>query len=324
MMTDDGQLAADLGQALLTTIAGDVSFDRLTRELYSTDASNYRVVPLGVVLPRNADDICAVLETAAQFDVPVLPRGGGTSLSGQTVGRAIILDLSRYLDAILEESLEEHWVRVQPGVVLDRLNRYLRPADLMVGPDPASSPAATLGGMMGNNSTGMHSILYGMTADHVLDLEVTLANGDQISVGPSNPLPEPLKSGLEAILKEYEPEIETRYPKTRRSVAGYPLNKLVRPGYDPAQLFVGSEGTLGVITAAKIGLVKRPPATRLAVLQFEALRPALEIVPLILETGPSAIELNDRFFLDLTRGVPAFAKRLTFVDGDPRCLLVVE
>ena len=324
MKTEDGQLAADLGQALRSTVSGDVRFDRLTRELYSTDASNYRIVPLGVVLPRDAGDICAVLETAAQFDVPVLPRGGGTSLSGQTVGRAIILDLTRHLDGILEESREERWVRVQPGVVLDQLNRYIRPADLMVGPDPASSPAATLGGMLGNNSTGMHSILYGMMADHVLELEVILVNGDQITVGPDRALPNPLRSGLEAILDEYEPEIESRYPKTWRTVAGYSLNKLVRPDYDPAQLFVGSEGTLGVITAAKVGLVPRPPATRLVVLQFEALRPALEIVPVILETGPSAIELNDRFFLDLTRGVPAFARRLSFVDGDPRCLLVVE
>jgi FAD/FMN-containing dehydrogenase/Fe-S oxidoreductase len=313
-----------LGQALQTTVAGEVRFDRLTRELYSTDASNYRILPLGVVLPGDVDDICAVLETAAHFDVPVLPRGGGTSLSGQTVGRAIILDLTRHLDAILEESREERWVRVQPGIVLEQLNRYLRPANLMVGPDPASAPAATLGGMLGNNSTGTHSILYGMMADHVLELEVTLANGDQITAGPGAPLPEPLKGGLEAILEEYEPEIESRYPKTWRTVAGYALNKLARPDYDPAQLFVGSEGTLGVITAAKIGLVQRPPATRLAVLQFEALRPALEMVPLILETGPSAIELNDRFFLDLTRRVPSFARRLTFVEGDPRCLLVVE
>jgi FAD/FMN-containing dehydrogenase/Fe-S oxidoreductase len=316
--------STELEHALRTAVSGEVRFDRLTRHLYSTDASHYRIVPLGVVLPRHADDIGAVMTLARQFGVPVLPRGGGTSLSGQTVGPAIILDTSRYLDAVLEVNPQERWVRVQPGVVLDQLNTTLRPHALMFGPDPASSAAATLGGMLGNNSTGTHSILYGLTADHTLELDVILADGSPITVGPDAPLPAPLNASLSAILHTYREEIETRYPKTWRTVAGYALDRLIRPDANPAHLFVGSEGTLGVIVSAKLGLVPRPIATGLAVVEFDSLRAALEAVPVMLETGPAAIELIDRWFLNVTRRVPAFARRLTFVEGDPHCLLVVE
>ncbi len=291
-------IADDLTHALRQVLRGDVRFDRFTRQLYSTDASSYRVVPLGVVLPKDNDDVSAILSVAAQFNVPVLPRGGGTSLSGQSIGSAIILDTSRYLDSILEFNAEENWVRAQSGVVLDQLNRHLQPHGRMFGPDPASSAAATLGGMFGNNSTGTHSILYAMTADHTLELD--------------------------SIITRYRPEIETRYPKTWRSVAGYNLNRLAQPNANPAQLFVGSEGTLGMILAAKLNLVTKPTATRLAILQFDTLRAALETVPVILETGPASVELMDTFFIQLTRSVPNFASRLTFVDGNPRCLLIVE
>jgi FAD/FMN-containing dehydrogenase/Fe-S oxidoreductase len=313
-----------LEQALKSAVRGETRFDTLTRQLYSTDASNYRITPLGMVTPRDEDDVIAVLAVASQFDAPVLPRGGGTSLSGQSIGPAVILDTSRYLDSIIEFNADEAWVRVQSGVVLDHLNRYLQPHGLVFGPDPSSSAAATLGGMLGNNSTGTHSILYGMTADHTLELDVALADGRRITVGADSPLPNDLSMGLDSILNHYRPEIETRYPKTWRTVAGYNLNRLAQPNANPAQLFVGSEGTLGIILAAKLNLVNRPTATRLAILQFDTLRAALEIVPVILETGPASVELMDYFFIELTRSVPNFASRLTFVDGNPRCLLIVE
>ena len=315
----------EIVRQLKAAVRGEVRFDPLTRQLYSTDASHYRVVPHGVVLPRDADDIAAVLEVAAQYDLAVLPRGGGTSLSGQSVGQAIIVDTSRYLDSILEVNIEEQWVRVQPGVVLDHLNARLRPHGLMFGPDPASSAAATLGGMLGNNSTGSHSIVYGMTADHTLELEVMLADGRRVRPGPNFAgLDRDTTAVLRALLERCRPEIEARYPKTWRTVAGYDFNHLIAPEANLARLFVGSEGTLGIITEAKLKLVRRPATTALVILRFDSLAAALTRMPLILETKPSAVELIDKFFLDLTRRVPAFAARLTFVDGDPHCLFIVE
>jgi FAD/FMN-containing dehydrogenase/Fe-S oxidoreductase len=314
----------ELEKAIRVAIRGETRFDAISRQLYSTDASNYRIVPMGVVLPRDEEDIFSVLDVAAKYNAPVLPRGGGTSLSGQSIGSAIILDTSRYLDSILDFNPEEGWVRVQPGVVLDHLNHYLRPHGYMFGPDPSSSAAATLGGMLGNNSTGTHSIIHGMTADHTLELEVVLADGNRLTVGHDSPLPGNYGAGIKTILEQSRPEIETRYPRTWRTVAGYALNHLIQPDANPARLFVGSEGTLGIILAAKLKVVALPKLSRLVVLQFDTLRSALESLPVILETDPAAVELMDRFFIQLTRSIPNFARRLSFVDGDPRCLLIVE
>ncbi|MBM4425156.1 MAG: FAD-binding protein [Chloroflexi bacterium] len=330
---------ADLANALRKSVRGEVKFDSLTRQLYSTDASSYRLAPLGVVLPRDADDVCAAISAAAQFNAPVLPRGSGTSISGQTVGPAVILDTSRYLDSILEVNAEEGWARAQAGVVRDHLNTHLAPHGLLFGPDPASSMAATLGGMLGNNSTGMHSILYGMSADHTLELDLALADGSRLTVGPDHPLSEPYRSRLDDILTRYRSEIETRYPKTWRAVAGYNLNRMLEsyqnlhPNFqsqtsnhkpNPAHLFVGSEGTLAVILSAKVKLVPKPKRVRLAIIHFGSLRAALESTPAILDTGPSAIELADRYFFNLIRRVPSFARRLTFIEGDPEATLTVE
>lgn len=328
---------ADLAGALRKAVRGEVRFDSLSRQLYSTDASSYRIVPMGVVTPRDADDVCAALAVAAQFNAPIIPRGSGTSISGQSVGAAIILDTSRYLDSILEVNAEERWARAQAGVVRDHLNTHAAPHGILFGPDPASSMAATLGGMLGNNSTGMHSILYGMSADNTIELEVALADGSRLAVGPDHPLPEPYRSRLSDILNRYRAEIETRYPKTWRTVAGYNLNRLL-PSYNnphpafansdhnpnPAHLFIGSEGTLAVILSAKVRLVPKPGFVRLAIVHFDSLRASLECAPAILETEPSAVELADRYFFDLTRRVPAFARRLTFIEGDPEATLTVE
>jgi FAD/FMN-containing dehydrogenase/Fe-S oxidoreductase len=314
----------ELEQAIKGAIRGEIHFDALTRQLYSTDASNYRVVPLGVVIPRDEDDITAVLEVAGRFNAPVVPRGAGTSLSGQSIGPAIILDTSRYIDSILDFNAEEGWVQVQPGVVLDHLNRYLLPKGLMFGPDPSSCAAATLGGMLGNNSTGTHSIVYGMTADHTIELEIALADGTRLTVGNSAPLPTKYRTSLDSIIEQNRSQIEKFYPKTWRTVAGYALNDLSQPNANPARLFVGSEGTLGIILTAKLHVVNRPKYSRVAILQFDALRVALESVPVILETDPAAVELLDYFFIQLTRSVPNFSRRLSFVDGCPRCLLIVE
>ncbi|HEX3000608.1 MAG TPA: FAD-binding oxidoreductase, partial [Armatimonadota bacterium] len=193
-----------IAQELKDQIAGEVHFDAYTRALYSTDASIYRVPPLGVVVPRRAADLAAVVALAARERIPLLPRGAGTSLAGQTIGRALILDCSRYLNHVLEINAEEGWVRVQPGVVLDQLNETLRPHGLMFGPDVATSSRACLGGMIGNNSSGARSIIYGKTADHLLALKVLLADGSEAEFGPNAV---PRQSGLESELYREIPRI---------------------------------------------------------------------------------------------------------------------
>ena len=171
----------ELIHELKQAIHGDVRFDRLTRQIYSTDASSYRIVPAGVVIPRHGDDVAAAIELAGRHRASLVPRGGGSSLSGQTIGPGLILDYSRYLNRGVELNTEEQWVRVEAGITLDQLNETLRPHGLMVGPDPASSAVATLGGMAGNNTTGSHSIKYGLLIDHVeeVDIQSPVCNGGQ-------------------------------------------------------------------------------------------------------------------------------------------------
>ncbi len=176
---------ADFLAELRPRVAGELRDDLYARTLYSTDASLYQVMPYGVLIPRHADDMQAAVELAAKHHVPLLPRAAGSSLAGQSVNTALVMDTSRYLDQVLEINAEEGWVRVQPGVVLDKLNGALRPHGLQFGPDPASSNRACLGGIVSNNATGSHSILYGMTADHVLEMQVILDDGAYAHLQPA-------------------------------------------------------------------------------------------------------------------------------------------
>src|SRR5213083_917829 len=168
----------ELYEALKKRVIGEVRFDRVSRLMYSTDASIYEIEPIGVVIPRTHEDVFATMEVARDFKAPVLPRGGGTSLAGQTVGNAVVIDMSKYLNRVLEVNTEEHWALVEPGVVQEQFNLHLRPLGFLFGPDTATSNRATLGGMMGNNSAGSHSIVYGKTIDHILEMDVVLSSGE--------------------------------------------------------------------------------------------------------------------------------------------------
>jgi len=317
----------DLVSELTAQVSGEVHFDQVTRLLYSTDASNYQIEPIGVVFPRDVDDIIAVHEFASRLGIPLLPRGAGTSLAGQSVGQAIVIDMSRYMNRLLGVHGDQETATVQAGMVLGHLNAQLASLGLMVGPDPASADRATIGGCLGNNATGMHSILYGMFGDHVRSIDVVLPDGVRVSLGTDStgsPVVAQLEARVRSLLKENADEIKRRYPKTWRSVAGYALNCLDPDNLDLARLFAGAEGTLGTVVAVELGLVARPKDTRLVLLHFDDMRAALEVVPAILDVEPSAIELLDKMLLDLTRNHPDYSKLLTFVDGDPQAILIVE
>lgn len=312
----------------------EVRFDRMSRLLYSTDASIYQMMPIGVAIPRDADEVSAAVQIASAHNVPILPRGGGSSLAGQAVGHALILDFSRYMDDILEVDAASSWVRVQPGITLGNLNLSLRERELMFGPDPASADRATMGGILGNNSTGAHSIVYGMTLDHVIETEVVLADGSRVKFDSTTSwegrarratLEGELYRKLPDILQEYRGEIKSRYPRTFRHVAGYNLNRMLDPSViNLSSLMVGSEGTLGVVTEMKVNLVPVPRAKRLVMVHYADMRMAMEAVPLILESHPTAIEVLDKMLLDLTRDRIEYSRLLTFVRGNPQVVLLVE
>jgi FAD/FMN-containing dehydrogenase/Fe-S oxidoreductase len=326
----------DLEHELRRRVEGDVRFDRVSRLLYSTDASMYQVEPIGVVLPRHAGDVEAVLEVANRTATPVLPRGAGTSLTGQAVNRALVLDMSRHMDRILEVNEDERWVRVEPGVVQDALNAHLRPRGLLFGPDTSTSNRATLGGMLGNNSGGAHSIAYGLTVDHVLELTALLADGTRVVLRELGP--EALRAkcdapGLEGRIyretlrlgREHADEVRARYPRHWRRVAGYNLNEVPREGpFNLARVVVGSEGTLLTIVEARMRLVRRPGATALCVIHYREIQEALESSQAILETGPYAVELTDKLILDLARDNLEQRARIGFLQGDPGAILIVE
>ena len=177
----------ELEQDLKRAVGGEVRFDSYSREMYATDGSIYRMVPLGVVLPRDADDVSAAIETASRHGAPVLPRGGGTGLAGQTVNQAVVIDFSKYMHDVLELNVAEQWVRTQPGIAIGELNRQLAKTGLHFTPDPSTANRANIGGAIGNNSCGAHSIVYGKTVDHVLDLDVTLSDGTRTRFGARRP-----------------------------------------------------------------------------------------------------------------------------------------
>ncbi|MEJ5241062.1 MAG: FAD-linked oxidase C-terminal domain-containing protein [Anaerolineales bacterium] len=339
----------------LRRLVKDVRFDWATRLLYSTDASAYQIVPFGVVLPRHAEEVQAVMEVANRYRLPILARGAGTSLAGQAVGEALIVDFSRYLNRILEINAEEGWARVEPGVVCDALMAAARRHGLTYGSEPASSDRATFGGMLNNNSTGAHSLLYGMTADQVLSAEVLLADGTRTRFEALSAeawkersrrqgLEGEIYRGVQALIEQYADAIRKGYPRTWRRASGYSLNYLLPPlgftatrpaGWDDAlpyplggpnlaKLLAGSEGTLAVVLEATFRLVRLPKKTGLCVVHFESVAAAADATPMILESRPTAVELMDEVMIRATRSVPAYARMLRWVQGEPGAVLVVE
>jgi FAD/FMN-containing dehydrogenase/Fe-S oxidoreductase len=326
----------DIENELKRRVSGEVKFDPFSRVLYSTDASIYQMEPVGVVIPRNVEDVLAVIEVAKEHGVPVLPRAGGTSLAGQTVNHAIVTDFSKYLNQLIEVNQEEQWARVEPGIVLDDLNRQLLPYGLMYAPDPTTSNRACVGGGVGNNSCGAHSVIYGKTIDHVKEVSVILSDGTQTHFHELDSrgleaklsgagLESEIYRGVRRLAQENAAEIEARYPNIMRRVSGYNLDEFLTDSpFNMTKMVVGSEGTLCVITEIKINLVPRPIMTALAVVHFQDIFGASDAVQHILEHNPSSIEIMDKNVLERSRQSPGLATNMAFIEGNPGAILVVE
>src|ERR1700690_39722 len=294
--------SAALDQALRRHVRGDVRFDSSSRALYATDGSNYRQVPIGVVLPRDADDVIAAVSLAREYGAPLLCRGGGTSLAGQCCNIALVLDFPRYMGNIVEIDPERRTARVQPGVVLDSLRNAAEKHHLTFAPDPASHSRCTLGGMIGNNSCGVHSVMAGKTDDNIEGLDVLTYDGLRIKVGKT--MDEDLQqiireggrrgeiySGLKRLRDQYADLVRQRYPNIPRRVSGYNLNFLLpENGFDVARALVGSEGTCVSVLEATCRLVESPPARVLLLIAYPDIYQCADHVPDVMAHKPLGLE----------------------------------
>ncbi len=315
-------------------IEGEVLFDAYSRGRYSTDASIYQIEPLGVVIPRSEQDIVRTVQIARDAGVPVLPRGGGTSQIGQTVGAAVVVDTSKYLNRTLELDVPARTVWVEPGVVLEQLNNFLKPHKLFFPVDVSTGNRATLGGMAGNNSCGARSLRYGNMVHNVRAIEAVLADGARLRFGDlpggaaeaaDTPRYSELVRLLRALGAREREEIERRFPKLLRRVGGYNIDELTGARPNLARLLVGSEGTLGFFSRLQLDLQPIPPHRVLGVCQFPTFYQAMDATQHIVRLGPSAVELVDRTMIDLARAIAMFRATVErVVKGQPQALLLVE
>src|SRR5215468_6109518 len=333
-MRFDNGLAAELEARLRRELQGEVLFDAFSRGRYSTDASIYQIEPLGVVMPKSRGDAAAAIAIAREDGVPVLPRGAGTSQCGQTVARALVVDCSKHLDRVISVDVEGRRARVEPGVVLDRLNRLLRKDKLFFPVDPSTASRATIGGMTANNSCGSRSLRYGNMVHNVRAIDALLADGTQAWFGevPGNfdngEMPEgyrDLVRRMRALHRREADEIERRFPKVLRRVGGYNIDSIDDAGHNMARLLVGSEGTLAFFNEIELDLQPIPAHRVLGICHFPSFYNAMAATKQIVELGPSAVELVDRTMIELSRDIPMFRAVVDrFVRGEPAALLLTE
>jgi FAD/FMN-containing dehydrogenase/Fe-S oxidoreductase len=325
-------LAKRLESRLCAEIAGDVFFDKTTRGMYATDASIYQMMPLGVVVPRTALDVEAAIAIARESGVPATARGGGTSQCGQTVNYGLIVDVSRYLREVVSLDTAARRVRVQPGIVLDELNRALKKDGLFFPVDPSTASRATIGGMTANNSSGARSIRYGIMADNVAGIDAVLADGTRAYFGEVGPhdgaAPQRYRELIErvrAIAAREASEIDARIPKVQRHVGGYAIQTIRPDAFNMAKLLVGSEGTLAFFNEIDLVLQPLPRAKVLGVCHFPAFADAMRSTQALVGLDPVAVELVDRTMIELSREIAAFAPTIAkYVRGEPGSLLLVE
>lgn len=334
-------------EILSRKIKGDVKADALHRVVYATDASAYREMPMAVVYPKDADDVKVCVHFARENGITLIPRAAGTSLAGQVVGNGLVVDISKYMNRILEVNEQEHWVRVEPGVVLDELNLHVKPFGLFFGPETSTSNRCCLGGMVGNNSCGSHSLVYGSTRDHLLEASVILSNGEEIvlrGMKPEEVRERMTRDSFEGrlfrktigMLAEYKEEIIENFPDPalRRRNSGYAIDQLLYSDYfdkkssehfNLCKLLAGSEGTLAFVTELKLNLVPLPPREKAVIcVHCATLEETFEGNLVALRHAPVAVELMDRNILELSKGNIAQNKNRFFIQGDPAAILIVE
>jgi len=325
---------------LQARVDGEVRFDEYSRQLYATDASLYEVLPIGVVYPQSTEDVAAVMSYCAQREIPVLPRGGGTSLAGQTVNEAVVLDFSRYMNDLVEARPDDRRARAQPGIKLGDLNGELADHGLKFAPDPAWGDKSVLGGAIGNNSTGAHSLQYGKTDAYIEECEVVLADGTVTTFGevtreelrdradPDGDLESRIYAEIERILAEEGEEIESHYPDLKRNVSGYNLDWVLDDAQNGtinvASLLAGSEGTLAIVTEAEVSLEPIPETKSMGLLAYEGLIEAMEDVADILEHDPAAVEVLDDVLIDLAQDTAEFEDVVGMLPEGTRAVLIVE
>jgi FAD/FMN-containing dehydrogenase/Fe-S oxidoreductase len=334
MPLDNPPAASRLEARLKRELRGEVMFDPFTRGRYATDASIYQIEPLGVAVPRDKADVMAALAVAREEGVPVLPRGGGTSQCGQTVAQALVLDCSKYMDRVVALDPQERRVRVQPGVVMERLNQRLRPHKLWFPVDVSTGDRATLGGMTANNSCGARSIRYGNMVHNVRAIDAILADGSEAHFAevPGNfgddVAPERYRGlvrDMRALHRREADEIEARFPKVLRRVGGYNIDMVSDTGHNMAHLLVGSEGTLAFFSEIELDLQPIPPHRVLGICHFPSFYRAMDATQHIVKLGPAAVELVDRTMIELARANPVFRPVVErFVQGEPEAILLCE
>ena len=325
-----------LERRLKAQLLGDVEFDAFTRGRYATDASHYQIMPIGVVAPRSIKEIEHTLALARQEGVSVLPRGAGTSQAGQTVNASLVIDCSKYLDHLVELDVPGKRCVVEPGIVLDELNRRLKPHGLWFPVDISTSSRATIGGMVGNNSCGARSLRYGNTRENVLSIDAVMADGTAVHFGPTAPdlsdLPahsplRPVARTLLDLAAREADEIETQFPKVQRRVGGYNLDALTpgRNRLNLAHILVGSEGTLAFSTRIELALSPVLGARAVGACHFGSFAQAMDVAQYIVKLRPIAVELVDRTMLGLARDIAMFKPTIdAVVRGDPEAILFVE
>jgi FAD/FMN-containing dehydrogenase/Fe-S oxidoreductase len=347
MAHKDNASGRDL-KLLATQLEGDLFTDFSMRLMYATDASVYREIPLAVIRPRNAEDIWKVVNFASANCMTVIPRGAGTSLAGQVVGRGLVVDVSKYMNQILEFNANERWVRVEPGVVLDELNQFLESAGLFFAPETSTSNRCVIGGMVGNNSSGSHSLIYGSTRDHLLEARAILSDGSKAEFRSlyregferklmGENLENRLYRQIHNILSDEQlrKQIRSEYPDPSliRRNTGYAIDTLLDTDpfssetepFNFCKLIAGSEGTLAFVTEVKLNLLPLPPAEKaLVCVHFDTVANAIKGNLIALGYNPGAVELIDKTILDLTRANITQSRNRFFLKGDPGAILIIE
>jgi len=333
--------------SLRRELKGDLYTDQTQRILYATDASSYREMPLAVTRPKDKEDIKKIISFAREINSSVIPRGGGTSLAGQVVGDGIVVDVSKYMNRILEFNAEEKWIVVEPGVILAELNKFLSTHGLQFGPETSTANRCCMAGMLGNNSCGAHSLIYGSTRDHILEADVILSDGTEVTFSKVSTDEFKLKCKLDSLegsvyrnlrdtlsdpVNRKEIREQFPHPDLKRRNNGYALDLLMET--DPftgngvklnlCRLLAGSEGTLAFTTRMKINLVQIPAQkTGLICAHFSNLQDALKANVLILKHKPAAIELIDDFILDCTKDNIEQSRNRFFIQGKPAIVLFI-